>query len=255
VVGKSPATGGWGDANCGGMFSPFLKRCRLDGLFVRGQATRPVYLLITEEGATIEDAADLWGLDAAVTERKLQERHGKKAQVACIGQAGEKLSFMAGICNDDGRIAARGGLGAVMGSKKLKAVVALGSARVGVADKDGMAALTRAFKESIPLEGPMSKVLGDTLIGATGWLTRVNPLAPRQPADLWRLMLARFGTPALTAMSAESGDSPVKNWAAPGPATSRSSAPRRSEPRRSCGTKSSPTDASPAPSDAAGSWR
>jgi aldehyde:ferredoxin oxidoreductase len=62
----------------------------------------------------------------------------------------------------------------------------------------------------------MNRVLGDTLLGATGWLTRVNPIAPRQPADLWRLMLARFGTPALTAMSCESGDSPVKNWGGSG---------------------------------------
>jgi len=212
VVGKSPATGGWGDANCGGYFSPFLKRCRIDGLFVRGISDKPVYLLIDEEGAEIRDAAELWGLDTTSTEAKLKELHGKRCQVACIGIAGEKKSFMAGICNDDGRIAARGGLGGVMGGKGLKAVVATGRARVGVADKPRMKQLTKDFKAAISTNSPMNKLLGDTLLGATGKLTRILPAMTRQPSDLWRLLLARFGTPALTAMSAESGDSPIKNW-------------------------------------------
>jgi len=216
VVGKSPATGGWGDANCGGYFSPFLKRCRIDGLFVRGCSEEPVYLLLSEDGVEIRAAGELWGLDTTATEESLRGTHGKWSQVACIGPAGENRSLMAGICNDDGRIAARGGLGGVMGSKKLKAVVASGRSRVGVADKERISALTKEFKAATSTEGPINRVLGDRLLGATGWLTRVNPMPPRQPADLWRLLLARFGTPALTAMSCESGDSPVKNWAGAG---------------------------------------
>jgi aldehyde:ferredoxin oxidoreductase len=212
VVGKSPATGGWGDANCGGYFSPFLKRCRVDGLFVRGVSEAPVYLLLDEDGAEIRDAADLWGKDTSETEAALKDRHGPRCQVACIGPAGERKSFMAGICNDDGRIAARGGLGGVMGAKGLKAVVATGRARIGVADKDRVKQLSKEFKTAISLDSPMNRLLGDFLLGTTGKLTRILPAMTRQPSDLWRLLLARFGTPALTAMSAESGDSPIKNW-------------------------------------------
>jgi aldehyde:ferredoxin oxidoreductase len=213
VAGKSPATGGWGDANCGGYFSPFLKRCRIDGLFVRGVSDKPVYLLLGADGVEVRDAAELWGLDTGETERQLKDLHGPRCQVACIGPAGERKSFMAGICNDDGRIAARGGLGGVMGSKGLKAVVATGRARIGVSDKERMKQLSKDFKAAISTDSPMNRLLGDTLLGATGKLTRLLPGMTRQPSDLWRLLLARFGTPALTAMSAESGDSPIKNWA------------------------------------------
>ncbi len=212
VAGKSPASGGWGDANCGGFFSPFLKRCRIDGLFVRGNSDKPVYLLLDGDKAEILDASELWGLDTGATEEKLKEIHGKRCQVACIGPAGERKSFLAGICNDDGRIAARGGLGGVMGAKGLKAVVATGKARVAVSDKPRMKQLTKDFKAAISIDSPMNKLLGDFLLGTAGKLTRILPAMTRQPSDLWRLLLARFGTPALTAMSAESGDSPIKNW-------------------------------------------
>jgi aldehyde:ferredoxin oxidoreductase len=100
----------------------------------------------------------------------------------------------------------------VMGAKGLKAVVATGRARVQVADKDRMKLLSKNFKAAISVDSPMNRLLGDTLLGATGKLTRLLPAMTRQPSDLWRLLLARFGTPALTAMSAESGDSPIKNW-------------------------------------------
>lgn len=212
VVAKSPATGGWGDANAGGHFSPFLKRSKVDGVFFRGQSDTPVYLRLDEDGAELLDASDLWGLDAVETEDRLRERHGKRCQVACIGPAGENLSILAGIVNDRGRIAARSGLGAVMGSKKLKAVVAMGRSRIGVANKDELKRLTKEYKARIPTASPLNRVLGDTLLGMVGVINRVSPVVTKQPADLWRLILARFGTPGLTAMSAEGGDSPVKNW-------------------------------------------
>ncbi len=216
AVGKSPQTGGWGDSNCGGRFSPSLKRCQVDGLFVSGASESPVYLLVSEDGASVEGASDLWGLDAIETEKLLKKRHGKRAQVACIGKAGELGSYLAGICNDGGRIAARSGLGAVMGSKKLKAVVALGRSRVPVAHKDKMKELTRSFKNRIPTSPLLQKALGNHALHITGRFTRISPVFPRQPAELWRQLLGRFGTPALTAMSAESGDSPIKNWAGVG---------------------------------------
>ncbi|RLB23471.1 MAG: aldehyde ferredoxin oxidoreductase, partial [Deltaproteobacteria bacterium] len=121
VAGKSPASDTWADANCGGYFSPALKRCTIDGLFLSGSSSTPIYILLTEQGPEILDASDLWGLDTLKTDSVLKNRHGNKAQVACIGPAGEKKSFMAGIFTDKGRSAARGGLGAVMGAKGVKA--------------------------------------------------------------------------------------------------------------------------------------
>jgi aldehyde:ferredoxin oxidoreductase len=212
AVGKSPQTGGWGDANCGGYFSPFLKRCEIDGLFFSGASKEPVYLYIDNEKAEILDASELWGLDAIETEIKLKEKHGRSVQVACIGVSGEKKSYMAGICNDGGRVAARSGLGGVMGSKKLKAVVAAGKTRVSVKNKAEIKRLSREFRTNLDKFKKASAFLNDRILVGTGILTRINPIYPRMPADLWRLLLGKFGTPALTQMSAEMGDSPVKNW-------------------------------------------
>ncbi|MBW2118947.1 MAG: aldehyde ferredoxin oxidoreductase family protein [Deltaproteobacteria bacterium] len=212
VVGKSPASGGWGDANCGGYFSPSLKRCGVDAVFLYGASPEPVYLYIDDQSAEIRDASHLWGEDAIETEIRLREQHGKRAQVACIGPAGERLSYMAGIVNDRGRIAARSGLGAVMGSKRLKAVVAAGRKKVGIVDSEKIGELRKAFRKRIERFKFMERSLGDRVLGLTGRLTRIGLVYPRQPADLWRLLLSKFGTPSLTALSAESGDSPIKNW-------------------------------------------
>ena len=212
VVGKSPLTGGWGDSNCGGYFSPFLKKCGLDGLFVRGVSDRPVYLFLDGESVEIRDASDLWGLDTVETEQNLKERHGRMAQTACIGPAGEKLALIAGICTDGGRYAGRSGLGAVMGSKRLKAVVAAGRGRAAVHDKAEIKKLTGVFRKKLEGGRGVQRFLGDRLFGFIGWLTRRNPLYTKQPADLFRQILSKYGTGGLTALSAESGDSPVKNW-------------------------------------------
>ncbi len=212
LVGKSPATGGWGDANGGGYFAPALKRCGVDAVFFRGKSARPVYLYMDDENVELKDAADLWGKDTTLTETLLRERHGKRAQVACIGPGGERLSYMAGVCNDGGRIAARSGLGAVMGSKRLKAVVAAGTMRIGVYDREKTKALSRAFRKRLEEKAGLKKVIGDRVFALVGWLTRKGPLYTRQPADLFRLMMSKYGTSSMTAMSAEGGDSPVKNW-------------------------------------------
>ena len=212
VVGKSPLSGGWGDANCGGYFSPFLKRCGLDGVFFYGQSPRPVYLYLDAETVEIRDAGELWGLDAIETEKRLKKQYGKIAQVACIGPAGEKRSLIAGIANDGGRYAARSGLGAVMGAKKLKAVVAAGKGRVGTMDPDRISELTKGFRNRLEKGKFMQRVLGDKVIGLVGLITRTSPAYTKQPADLFRQILRKYGTAGVTAMSAEAGDSPVKNW-------------------------------------------
>ncbi|MCU0822692.1 MAG: aldehyde ferredoxin oxidoreductase, partial [Spirochaetes bacterium] len=103
VVGKSPLTGTWGEANCGGNFAPAIKRCGYDGIFFRGISTGPVYLKIDGNNrAELVAAGHLWGKDAIETEEILKNESGKNARVACIGPAGEKISLISGVCNDRG---------------------------------------------------------------------------------------------------------------------------------------------------------
>jgi aldehyde:ferredoxin oxidoreductase len=136
LASRSPLTGTIFDSNSGGRFGVSLKRCGIDALTITGQAASPVYLSLTEEGAEIKDASALWGRGVAEVSRELQEAEGKGASVACIGTAGERQALLAGVMNDVHRAAARGGLGAVMGAKRLKAVVARGGAKVQVADPE-----------------------------------------------------------------------------------------------------------------------
>ena len=152
VVGKSPVTGAWADSNSGGFWGPELKQAGYDAVFFSGISPKPVYLFITDGRAELRDASHLWGKDTADTENKLQTELGDAAlKVACIGPAGEALSLMAGIVNEKGRIAARGGLGAVMGAKKLKAIVVRGDKKnkVAVADKAGLSEVNRDFVKNI----------------------------------------------------------------------------------------------------------
>jgi aldehyde:ferredoxin oxidoreductase len=216
VVGKSPATGGWGDANSGGYFAPALKRCGLDAVFFHGRSDRPVYLYLDEKGPSLLDASDLWGTDAILTEEILKKRHGKRAQCACIGPAGERLSFMAGVCTDRGRLAARAGLGAIMGSKRLKAIVAAGRIKPQTAFPERIRELSSQFKKRLEKGRVLEKAIGDRLLHRVGWMTRKSPIYMRQPSELFRAMLRKYGTSSMTVLSAEGGDSPVKNWAGVG---------------------------------------
>ncbi|MDO8672188.1 MAG: aldehyde ferredoxin oxidoreductase family protein [Dehalococcoidia bacterium] len=153
VMGKSPLTGGWGDANSGGEFGPYLKFAGFDAVFFTGTATRPVYLAVEDGKATLQDASQLWGKDCTETEDILKEQYGKKAQIACIGPAGEMRSLISCIMNNKGRAAGRSGLGAVMGAKKLKAVVVTGNAQVPVASKENVTAQYR--RQLAQLKGPL----------------------------------------------------------------------------------------------------
>ncbi|HZQ35870.1 MAG TPA: aldehyde ferredoxin oxidoreductase family protein [Dehalococcoidia bacterium] len=179
AVCKSPLTGGWGDANCGGNTGPYLKHAGWDGVMFFGASEKPVYLLIRDDEVSIEDASDLWGKDAIETEKLLMARHGKKSSVADIGQAGETLSLISGICNDHGRLAARSGVGAVMGSKKLKAIVIVPSRNIMVQNKETLAEVKQGLQDFV-----------------------------KPTADFFRT----YGTTGITSRSAHSGDSPVKNW-------------------------------------------
>ena len=180
VVAKSPLTGGWGDANSGGYFGPGLKAAGFDAVFFSGVAPQPVYLLINQGQAELKDASGLWGKDSNETDDILKAEYGKNAQVACIGPAGEKLALIACVMNDRGRAAGRSGLGAVMGSKHLKAVVAVGSQKVPLADEAKANELRRETIKNTPKDKFAN--------------------------------LSNYGTCATTNEVIITGDGPVKNW-------------------------------------------
>ena len=144
---KSPSTGGWGDSNCGAFFGKALKSSGFDAVLLSGVAEKPVYILLSGGSCEILPAEDLWGLDTYETDDILKNRH-PGSQVACIGPAGERMSTIAGISTDKGRYAARSALGAVMGSKKVKAVVAAGGEFPSLADPEKMKELKRVHRDA-----------------------------------------------------------------------------------------------------------
>jgi aldehyde:ferredoxin oxidoreductase len=142
VCALSPMTRIWGESNTGGFLGPELRFAGYDGIILTGQAERPVWLSIVEGQAKLRDAADLWGGDSYETQERVREVLDEpKTRVACIGQAGENRVLMAAVMNDHGRAAGRTGMGAVMGSKNLKAIGVRGSAKVPLADPDGFKAI------------------------------------------------------------------------------------------------------------------
>lgn len=211
VVGKSPLTDGWGDANCGGMLAPAIKRCGYDGIFITGASDTPVYLDIKNGKAKICNADDLWGKDAIETEMILTQRCRKKKlpRVACIGPAGENLSRISGISTDKGRIAARSGLGAVMGAKKLKALVFSGTRPIKPHDREAVHRLSRKCNRWATFQIPF---LSGSMLGKIGALMRMLPTQMAMDGMLYKLMLSKWGTTAMNQMSVEMGDSPIKNW-------------------------------------------
>ncbi len=184
VVGKSPLTGGWGDANSGGYFGPYLKFAGYDAVFFSGISPKPVYLFIDNGQAELRDAGHLWGRDSRETDEGLKSELGGNVAVACIGPAGEKLSLISSIMHDIGSAAARSGLGAVMGSKRLKAVAARGTMEVPIPDKEKVTRVSKEF---------LGQYMGD-----------------------YYERFKRWGTCGDNANAALNGDSPVKNWAGAG---------------------------------------
>ena len=145
VTAKSPATEAYGYANSGGFFGPELRRAGFDAVVIKGKADQPVYLHIDDEDITIKSAEELWNQKVTEVSEKLKKKH-RKGRVACIGPAGENLVRFSSIMVDEGRAAGRCGLGAVMGSKKLKAVVVQASEKVKFNDDFKMTAIKKAKK-------------------------------------------------------------------------------------------------------------
>jgi aldehyde:ferredoxin oxidoreductase len=134
AVAKSPLTGIWGHANSGGSFGPALKRSGFDGIILEGSSPQPVALMIVDGDARLVPADDLWGKSVPETEDALQARSDRSLTIASIGPAGENLVRYAAIMNNKHRAAGRCGLGAVMGSKRLKAIACAGNAPIGLAN-------------------------------------------------------------------------------------------------------------------------
>jgi aldehyde:ferredoxin oxidoreductase len=178
VVGKSPLTGSWGDANSGGYFGAYMKFAGYDAMFFTGISEKPVYLFINDGKAELRDAIHLWRKDTYQTEDILKSELGKDVEVACIGPSGENLSLISAVMSR-GRTAARSGLGTVMGSKRLKAVAVKGNMKVPLADE----------KETKELRRKYLGQLGGHIV-----------------------FLKPIGTPFLTLPCIQDGDSPTKNW-------------------------------------------
>ncbi len=181
VVAKSPLTNTWGDANCGGKFGPELKNSGFDAVFFNGISSNPVFLRINDGKYSLEDASSLWGKNAYETEDSLKKIE-PKGQALVIGVPGEKKMLMASIMNDYGRAAGRSGLGAVMGSKKLKGIIVRGTRKFEVFNREMLISLLKEiqinFNKNIDLARP------------------------------WQL----YGTTAITESSHLNGDTPIKNW-------------------------------------------
>lgn len=215
AVCKSPLTGGWGDANCGGTLSPAIKRCGFDAIFIHGRAEQPVYILVENEKVSMHDAGHLWGKKDAIESEELlleeYKQYGKKASIAVIGMAGERKSLLSGISNAGGRMAARSGVGAVMGSKNLKALVLCGNQPISGHDLQHIKALNKQYTRSIRnqklqnfVSGGMFPMLGGFLLG--GAYTK------RIPGLLYAALLKKWGTSISNTLGMRCGDNPIMNW-------------------------------------------
>ncbi|KPV62615.1 MAG: Tungsten-containing aldehyde ferredoxin oxidoreductase [Candidatus Bathyarchaeota archaeon BA1] len=182
VISKSPLTGTIFDSHSGGFWGPELKFAGYDAAIIEGKAETPVYIWINDGGVEIRGASEVWGLDTHMTTERLIKETDPKAKVACIGPAGERQVSLAAIINDRHRAAGRGGLGAVMGSKNLKAVVVRGTCRVDVAD-----------------EGGFSEALDESLM-----VIRKNPITDKS--------LPTLGTAVLVNLINEHGMYPTRNF-------------------------------------------
>ncbi|HYB21999.1 MAG TPA: aldehyde ferredoxin oxidoreductase family protein, partial [Thermodesulfobacteriota bacterium] len=181
VAGRSPLTGFWGESSAGGHWGRELRRTGYDGLVLLGAADKPVYLALKDGQLQFKDAAHLWGKDCFETDQILKREWGDKTQVTSIGPAGEKMVRFA-VVNTDGphaRVSGRCGLGALMGSKKVKAILVQGTEEIPIADVESLRA---SMKDLVP--------------SLTGKLKG----------------LSTFGTPGLVVPCEAIGDLPVRNW-------------------------------------------
>ncbi|HOX28725.1 MAG TPA: aldehyde ferredoxin oxidoreductase family protein, partial [bacterium] len=149
IASRSPLTTGFGLASAGGNFGPEVKFAGYDGIIITGESPTPVYLKISDNNAEICDASELWGLTTSETRKKLANFHDKRSKSICIGPAGENLVLYACVAASDHNYAGRTGIGAVMGSKKLKAVSVRGTSKPEIADPDAFKAVREKCLKAI----------------------------------------------------------------------------------------------------------
>ncbi len=147
AVFKSPLTFGYGESMCGGFIGYEMKKTGIDFLYITGKAENPIYIVVDDQDIEIKNADHLWGKDCYETEDILRKDEG--GEIVCIGPAGENLVRFACACHRRGRQFGRCGIGAVMGSKKLKAIVVRGSGRIEVADPRGLEELRERVMEEV----------------------------------------------------------------------------------------------------------
>ena len=186
VCAKSPLTNMFGESNCGGDFATEMRSAGYDEIIITGASDKPVYILIQDDKVEIKPAAGLWGKNNFEVTNLLKERHGgRKPKVLTIGIGGEKLVRYAAVCNGKRDFAARCGMGAIMGSKKLKAIVVAGSGKVPLSSPDKFAERRKVILQKAK-DNPQTQVLG------------------------------MMGTSAAVEYSMVTGDIPGKNWAIAG---------------------------------------
>ncbi|MCD6586819.1 MAG: aldehyde ferredoxin oxidoreductase family protein [Desulfobacteraceae bacterium] len=185
VCSKSPLTGFWGDSNVGGFFGAYLKFAGYDGIVITGKAKTPSYLFINDDSVEIRNAEKYWGKDIYTVTDGLKEdlkpESKRTGQVLAIGPAGEKLVKFASLINNKGHAAGRTGMGAVWGSKQLKAIYVSGTGKVDIADPEKLEAL------KIELDEVYEESIGISAIHSSGTATHMD-------------------------VGIISGDIPIKNW-------------------------------------------
>ena len=197
---RSPLTGYWGESSCGGQVGPALKRAGFDAVAIFGRAKRPVYLWINDGQVQIRDAGHLWGTDTVETVGALKEEAGgAKASVVTIGPAGENLVRYACIASDNYALFGRCGLGAVMGSKNLKALVVQGTLEPPIADPERLREVYTTVREQI-MAAPFTQSLRQHGTARSVVAREANGLLPMRnwAQDRWPEGAERIGVPRFT---------------------------------------------------------
>ncbi|MCS7174732.1 aldehyde ferredoxin oxidoreductase family protein [Pseudothermotoga sp.] len=178
LAAKSPLTGGYGDGNIGTMASVYLRKAGYMAIVIEGAADKPVYLYIDDDDVHIMSAEGLWGLSTFETEKRLKQVHGNVG-VLSIGPAGENLVRYAVVISQEGRAGGRPGIGAVMGSKKLKAIVVKGTKDVEVKDKESFEKYTREVFKLIPTLPAYSFWIRQGTMATVEWANKNRALPTR----------------------------------------------------------------------------
>ena len=200
VITKSPLNGTIAASNSGGVFGPELKYAGYDAVIIEGKAAKPSYLWIKDDQVEVRDAGDIWGRNVLDTTDLVREQTDEEARVACIGPAGERQALIACIMNEMHRAAGRTGVGAVMGSKNLKAVAVSGTGSVKVADPVGFKAAVLKSRQMIqahPVGGAGLKAYGtDVLVNI---LNQIGALPTRNYQDGYFPTADKIGGESLAA--------------------------------------------------------